>query len=243
MNSNLKRHTKGLKPISLANQASDYIKNYIAEHQLRPNDKLPSEGEFAEMLNINRLTVRMALQQLNTIGLIETRVGDGSYVRDFSFVPYLREIYDIYFTTVNMNEIYTLRRLIEMESAKELIKKGPTDEELQELKKNLDEYLALQNVYMNNIEDKENFNRFVEKDLDLHYQICLYSGNSLFKDLFELMRPLIRQHISKTAWDRTLTPPPELIGQEDLHIQLYKCLVARDWRTCKRIYPKLIGLV
>ncbi len=228
-----------LKPVSLADQACEYIKSYISQNQLQPGDKLPSEGELSDMLGVNRLTVRMALQRLNTLGIIETRVGDGSYVRNFSIMPYLNEIYDVYFTSASLEEICALRRLIEMESAKLMIKNG-TDEDFAELKTILDEYLAL-GKEMWASQREEIFDRCFERDLDFHYQICVASKNTLFRDLFALMRPLIRRHIVMHTYAWKENPPTYFDGEEP-HKLLYDALVARDWKTCKKIYPYLVDI-
>lgn len=43
----------------------------------------PSESDLADLFGVNRLTVRLALQKLNTLGILDTRVGDGTYVCAF----------------------------------------------------------------------------------------------------------------------------------------------------------------
>ncbi len=45
-----------------------------------PGDRLPSEAELSRQFNVNRLTVRRALNELHQRGLIETVHGKGSFV-------------------------------------------------------------------------------------------------------------------------------------------------------------------
>ncbi|KQL55405.1 hypothetical protein AN964_07290 [Heyndrickxia shackletonii] len=56
----------------------------ITEDQLLPGDKLPSERELSERLNVGRSSVREAFRALELLGLIETRRGEGTYLRDFT---------------------------------------------------------------------------------------------------------------------------------------------------------------
>lgn len=58
------------------------IKTLIREGTLKPNDKLPSERELCSSFGIGRATVRDALRILETMGLIEVRVGSrgGAFV-------------------------------------------------------------------------------------------------------------------------------------------------------------------
>lgn len=60
-------------------QLSDLLEARLAE-QARPGDRLPSETELSEEFDVNRLTVRRALNELNQRGLIETVHGKGSFV-------------------------------------------------------------------------------------------------------------------------------------------------------------------
>lgn len=59
------------------------IKGIIHEKNLLPGDKLPSERELADTLNVGRSSVREALRAMELLGLIETRRGEGTYVGHF----------------------------------------------------------------------------------------------------------------------------------------------------------------
>jgi len=59
------------------------LRNYIRENHLSPGDKLPSERELAERLGRGRSSVREALRALELLGLIETRHGEGTYLRSY----------------------------------------------------------------------------------------------------------------------------------------------------------------
>jgi DNA-binding FadR family transcriptional regulator len=60
------------------------VKRYIIDHQFRPGDPLPGEGELARQLGISRPSLREAMKVLQTIGAIETRHGSGTYVGSLS---------------------------------------------------------------------------------------------------------------------------------------------------------------
>ena len=53
----------------------------IASGQLPPGTALPSERELAEQLELSRMTVRHAFEELVAAGLLEQRQGSGTYVR------------------------------------------------------------------------------------------------------------------------------------------------------------------
>ncbi|MGM0853419.1 MAG: FadR/GntR family transcriptional regulator [Bacillota bacterium] len=55
----------------------------ISKDGLKPGDKIPSERELSERLNVGRSSVREALRALELLGLIETKRGEGTFLRDF----------------------------------------------------------------------------------------------------------------------------------------------------------------
>jgi GntR family transcriptional repressor for pyruvate dehydrogenase complex len=58
------------------------IKAIILEDGLQAGDKLPSERELSDRLNVGRSSVREALRALELLGLIETRRGEGTFIRE-----------------------------------------------------------------------------------------------------------------------------------------------------------------
>ncbi|RNF40848.1 FadR/GntR family transcriptional regulator [Planococcus salinus] len=58
------------------------IRKMIQQENLRPGDRIPSERELAERLEVGRSTVREALRSLELLGLIETRRGEGTFLSD-----------------------------------------------------------------------------------------------------------------------------------------------------------------
>lgn len=59
------------------------LRMIIEKDGLKPGDKIPSERELSERLNAGRSSVREALRALELLGLIETRRGEGTFIRDF----------------------------------------------------------------------------------------------------------------------------------------------------------------
>lgn len=68
--------------VSVKTQALEQIKQYIASSGTQPGQRLPSERELAEWLGIGRPSVREALKVLEGIGLVESRIGDGTFITD-----------------------------------------------------------------------------------------------------------------------------------------------------------------
>jgi len=68
------------RPLSL--QLADVLRAEIQEGIRRPGSQLPTESEFQRDYGVSRTTIRAALSTLAAEGLVVTRKGFGSYVRD-----------------------------------------------------------------------------------------------------------------------------------------------------------------
>ena len=60
------------------------VKQLIAEGRFKSGDRLPPERELAEKFVVSRTSVREALRALESLGLIEIRPGEGTFVREVS---------------------------------------------------------------------------------------------------------------------------------------------------------------
>lgn len=62
----------------------DQILAMFRNGELKPGDRMPSERELATSMAVSRTSIREAFRALESMGYIETRVGDGTFVRMFS---------------------------------------------------------------------------------------------------------------------------------------------------------------
>ena len=98
-------------------QVKEYLLNYITQNQLKGQDQLPSETEFAKTLGVSRNTLREAYIELENEGVIIRRHGIGTFVshsrviRDSlnDFAPFSQLIHDSGFTptfeTISIEEV------------------------------------------------------------------------------------------------------------------------------------------
>ena len=66
--------------VPLYEQAADYVAALIASGELAPGQKLGAERDLADAWGIAYQTVRRAMAELRARGLVESRVGKGTFV-------------------------------------------------------------------------------------------------------------------------------------------------------------------
>lgn len=75
-------NTINKKETSLADQVAGKINQLIIDKNLKPGDRLPSEFELAEALNVGRGTIREAVKKLVARNCLEIRRGKGTFVTE-----------------------------------------------------------------------------------------------------------------------------------------------------------------
>jgi|GEM_PF-1662100 len=65
----------------LSRTLADKLRDHIREKALKPGSRLPSNRDIAQMANVSQVTARMAIKRLEKEGLLECRMGQGSFVR------------------------------------------------------------------------------------------------------------------------------------------------------------------
>src|SRR5512142_74834 len=78
----VQRKLEKLSPVRLFEQASEQIRELIANNSWAKGEKLPNEQELSKQLNVSRSSVREALRILEAEGLVEAKRGLGTYVVD-----------------------------------------------------------------------------------------------------------------------------------------------------------------
>lgn len=66
----------------LYHQVADIIREKIRDKNLEPATRLPPERELADLFGVSRITAINAYRRLEQEGLVKTRVGSGTYVRE-----------------------------------------------------------------------------------------------------------------------------------------------------------------
>lgn len=86
-------------------QMANRVRDRILSGDLRPGDEVPSERALATEWGVARPTAARALQELRSLGLVESRQGSGSYVREGTANVY-RRAKDRYARSASAGRVY-----------------------------------------------------------------------------------------------------------------------------------------
>ena len=171
-----------IKTKSLRTQVYAALKDKLMQGSWKEGDKLPSEQEFCTMFGVSKVTIRAALQQLEILGLVETRHGEGSYVKKFSVSRNMDTLHP--FMQINRNhDLFTV-----MEYRK-IIEKGTIGLAVEKI--NDDDFSALEETYAIMTDKNATDEEFIRADFAFHYQLALISQNSMIIKVHELLHEIL----------------------------------------------------
>lgn len=151
--------------------------------RLKPGDRLPGERELAQMLGVSRSSLRDALLRLEVVGLVESRQGSATVVRDVSpdaLIPPLAKV--IAHKGHLMQELLDFRIMLEPLLA-ERAARYATPEDIARL----DEILARQETKI------RNGRLAMEEDSEFHYAIAKASRNSIVLRVLDVVMDMLRE--------------------------------------------------
>lgn len=112
----MKGKTMEIKPVThvtVTDQVMAQLGDLILTGQLKPGDKLPNERTLSTMFGTTRARIREVLRSLVLIGLIETRMGDGSYVSATNTIPHEAIGLMFFRERSKYDELYKARKVLE----------------------------------------------------------------------------------------------------------------------------------
>lgn len=168
---------------TLADQIAEQIQTEIIRGTWKPGDRLPSENRLAEMLGVSRMSLRSGIQKCNALGITETHIGDGTYVRDFSMRSYFSNITRMNMVNAGPKEINDARYMIQIGSVLFALQDGIDEERIRKLE-------TLYQI-MEESERQNDMEAFHQADMDFHMEICRLGNNPLIDSVYDAMEYLL----------------------------------------------------
>ena len=151
------------------------LRNMIATEGLLPGDKIPSERELSERLDVGRSSVREALRALELIGLIETRRGEGTFIKNFQEHRLVELLGTFFLQNEKVNEdLAETKYLLEIDCLRLIILHSTDDE--------LDQFMSWAKQ-----------TDFTDEDFFL--KVVMYNGNRLLERIWRIVNSYAKESI------------------------------------------------
>ncbi len=103
---------------NISRQVYDQMLDNILNGVWPPGTKLPSENELTQMFGVSRVPIREALKKLSTMGITQTRQGEGSFVQMMTPGMFMNSLLPmLVWNRKSMMDILEYRRIVEPENA------------------------------------------------------------------------------------------------------------------------------
>ena len=127
-----------IKKTRIAEEVADRIRVLMLDGTFPPGEPLPSERHLAERFGVSRGSIRDALRTLETIGLLETRHGQGTFPHELSVDRLVAPLASVMaYRSDLQDELLDVRRMFEPAVARVAALRA-TDEDLADLQRILD---------------------------------------------------------------------------------------------------------
>lgn len=180
-----------VKKESISQQVFEQMKAQIMDKEWKTSEKLPSESELSEIFGVSRVTIRQAIQKLVVLGLVETRFGEGSFVKEANLGQQMKNVLlpSVYLESYSTEEVLDFRGVIEIQTAGLAARKAVAED-----------VSALEKI----LAQQENFavhttESFAEADLDFHMVLAKSTRNSLIIATYEILRDILRSAMLQTV--------------------------------------------
>ena len=158
-----------------------HIMKNIREGIYKPNEKIPSENELAEIYKCSRNTVRSALNRLSALGFVKTYKGKGTFVKEPEFTARIETLLPQLFSGSNdYLSIMLLWVAVESESA------GLASQRM-----TYSQIAKLEALVLDMEEHRDDLEYYSKKDAEFHAVIAEASGNGLLINLIKMVRAIL----------------------------------------------------
>lgn len=177
----------------------EQIRDLITSGRLKSGDRLPAEREFAQTLSVSRSAVREAIRALESLGIVEARAGEGTFVvtppqgrgRD----PITASLFRAWSAQRNLFEV---RRVLEPGLAA-LAARRATPEQIEKMRAILDDQKG-------KVQAGESY---LKEDTTFHYLVAEATGNEILLRVADSLMELLRE-TRDTSWKIASRPTRSL---------------------------------
>jgi DNA-binding FadR family transcriptional regulator len=213
-----------LKPVtkkSVRGQVFLQLRDQILRRTWPPGSKLPSENELSKSMGVSRVSVREGIQHLVSLGILETRHGEGTYVRELGGggqVHFNALLPLLVLDDIDILQVLEYRRIVE-KGAAALAAERATDEDLAEMEAAYGQMVH----FRNNVAD------FARADLEFHLVLAKATRNPVIIKVNNVLHTIL-----EISMDNIVTTLKMVDGLH-YHRLIIDAIKARDAQAAESI--------
>ena len=198
-------------------QIVDQIRKLIEDGELKVGDRLPPERELCQKFGTSRASMREAFSVLETLGMIESRSGQGNFIRaDASQVSIDGEFMKSLLMDHDPFEIYETRLEVEPSMAAFAAERATNEE-----KEGLRNQLAVLNGIGDRLEeDLGFFEDYMEQDRFFHLLVGRAAHNKVLFIVFSAVNLMMKEELWKKVKSKGVLKPGNLQVYKTEHNQI-----------------------
>lgn len=173
---------KRIKTESLRSQVYVQLKSRLMEGVWKVGEKLPSENELCNTFGVSRVTVRAAIQQLEILGLVETKHGGGNFVKDFSTIHAM----DAFHPLIQINENQDIITVLEY---RKIIEKGAIALAAPKISKK--DIAFLEETYTTMLSCTDDAKKNANADYLFHYRLVQIAQNPIVTKVYGIINVIL----------------------------------------------------
>ena len=188
---------------------------------------MPSENQLCETFGVSRVTVRAAIQQLEILGMVETKHGGGTYVLELPVVMTINNLQPTMLSNRNLDIITVLEY-------RKIIEKGTIGLAVEKICNK--DFEFLEETYSTMLASTNDHTSFAQADFTFHLRIAEIANNPIINNLYHLIDQIMTASMSDIV---------DLLGCEIglyYHRKIIDALKARDKRACENEMEKHIDV-
>ena len=207
-----------IKKKSLTESVIEEINSLIQRGIYKPGDKLPTEWKLCEKLGVSRTALREGLKTLHQLGVIEIKVGNGTYVRAGNPSAVIgKHLKENLLSPEDINSLLEVRRILEPHIAEIVVERGT--------KKDIEKIIQVVKKMRKLKEQGKSFSR---EDATFHKILAESTHNPLLVAIVESIIPFIVNWVYKRE---ELIEPEEVVK---LHEEIVNALVKKDKKASSK---------
>ncbi len=176
-----------IKKINLVDEVYKKMKEKILSGEWKPGEKIPSENKLSEKFGVSRNTIRNAIQKLKGLNLIDTRQGQGTFLKkDLNSNMISNVLPGMVLNDNEILDVLEFRSIIEKENAR-LAAIRADEVEVQEIKKALDQM----------IKHQDDYKEYSIWDYKFHLNIAKASENKILYQTMLRLKDILFHHLEE----------------------------------------------